>query len=770
MTNALAALQIDHLRGSLTSFTLPFEKNRSLTIIYGENGSGKSSICDALEFLGKGDIGSLNDRGLGKTTKYWSAHGKTAADVSVTLTTANGSCHGSLARNGLVILSPPENQPRVEVFREAQIQSLVEAAPAERYKAVQRFVDVSGIEQSEDALRRLIRELQKSRDIAVAEIGQNEQSLRQFWGEAGSPGTGWAAWAKVEAARDPGSLLADIAAIQRLTAAYAALHRTTQRITSALESLEQARENADAARTRANASAQALAHDASELLSVLSAAQTYFSKHGAAPVCPLCESKDRAENLVVRVDARIGDLEAVRASEAEASRMARAVEVAERQLATEQATAAADSREFQQRCAASDLPRDVVLPPAPTPADIALLPVWLESTSYLSVAWQQEEADRLDKKQFSGALKAAVATWLENREAQLELDCLLPRLERALKIVVDERRKFSDTILTKIAGEVGRLYEQVHPGEGLNKVSLLLDSKKRASLELEASFRGASLPPHAYFSDSHLDTLGICIFLALAKLDDPASNILVLDDVIGSVDEPHVDRLIEMIYAEATHFRHCILTTHYRPWKEKFRWGWLKSGQCQFVELGPWCPVNGLSIVGSVSPDIVRLRALLAETPPDLQLVCGKAGVVLASLLNFISLLYECRVPRRASGQYVLGELLLSIDNKLRAALRIDVLQTVPDVGAGSYGSHSLGPLLEKLASIAQTRNIFGAHFNQLSFQLLEHDALRFAEAVEELSALLVDDERGWPKSDKSGSYWATPGETRRLHPLKRPS
>jgi hypothetical protein len=48
-------------------------------------------------------------------------------------------------------------------------------------------------------------------------------------------------------------------------------------------------------------------------------------------------------------------------------------------------------------------------------------------------------------------------------------------------------------------------------------------------------------------------------------------------------------------------------------------------------------------------------------------------------------------------------------------------------------------------------------------------DAIAFAQAVSELMTALVCDDHGWPKSDKSGSYWATQGETRRLHPLKKP-
>ena len=243
-----------------------------------------------------------------------------------------------------------------------------------------------------------------------------------------------------------------------------------------------------------------------------------------------------------------------------------------------------------------------------------------------------------------------MATYQEKVREQKDLDRLLPRLELALEIAEQERRKFTDEVLANIAQEVGRLYEAVHPGEGLNKISLELDPKKRASLEIGATFCGQpSTPPQAYFSDSHLDTLGLCVFLALAALDAPASTVLVLDDVLGSVDEPHVERLIEMLYAEALRFRHCIITTHYRPWKQKLRWGWLQHGQCQFVELTKWTSSQGLTLTRSL-PDVERLRQLLAETPPDPQLVCAKAGVVLEAALDFLTQLYECSIPRARTG------------------------------------------------------------------------------------------------------------------------
>jgi len=447
---------------------------------------------------------------------------------------------------------------------------------------------------------------------------------------------------------------------------------------------------------------------------------------------------------------------------------AAAVQRAEQQWEALRDNAKNDAEGFEKARAGFAWSADIPMPAA-TPQDTDSLEVWLAASAHLTAQWKSAETARQDKKQFIGTLRRALRTYLENVQAQQELDVLLPKLNRALEIVEEERRAFTDSILARIAGEVGRIYELVHPGEGLNKISLALDPSKRASLEIGASFCGEmGAPPQAYFSDSHLDTFGLCVFLALAAMEDPENTILVLDDVVASVDEPHVERLIEMLYAEAIEFRHCLITTHYRPWKEKLRWGWLKNGQCQFIELAKWTNQHGLTLIRSV-PDVERLRILLAETPPDPQLVCAKAGVILEAALDFLTQLYECSVPRRPGGPYTLGDLLPSIAKKLRNALQVEVLAR-DAAGAPSYQTKSLTPILDELIRIAQARNVFGCHFNALSFELLDSDAIGFGQKVLELIETLADPDAGWPRNSKSGKYWANSGETRRLHPLKQPA
>lgn len=771
-STALTKLTIAHLRGAVEPFELPFEKGRKLTIIYGENGTGKSTICDALEFLSKGKIGSLDNRGLGTNiTRYWSAVNKTSADVSVVLDAAGATCRATMNKAN-VIADPPEARPQVEVLRRSQILALLETTPGKRYEAISRFIDVSGIETSEQALRGLIKDLNSSRDIAAARISENQDSIEQFWAAAGRPGTSALAWAEAETQRDPDAPDPELAALASLERAYLRLADHPARLVTATELLYHAQADNALAEAEAESQLQVVAQNAGDTIDLLQAAQQYLQQHPDLEHCPLCESTDAAQGLARRVDQRLSafaNLQQALARKTEAQ--AQFVQAHQHRNALA-AAAATDVEAFEQVRASFAWSPDVQLPADPAPRSVEALEAWLAATTTLPDQWRNTAATRQGQDRFLATLKSALYTYTENRESQRTLDILLPNLQRTLEIVEEERKAFTDSVLSKIAGEVGRLYEVVHPGEGLNKIRLELDTAKRASLEIATSFAGHPGPPQAYFSQSHLDTLGLCVFLALANLDTPDNTILVLDDVLASVDEPHVERLISMLYNESLKFRHCIITTHYGPWRHKLRWGWLKNNQCQFVELSRWSNTQGISVIRSV-PEVERLQALLDDPAPDLQSICAKAGVILEAALDFLTQLYECSVPRKSDQRYTLGDLLPAIrrdKGKLSKALRVEVLSGKDATGLPCYTNVDLGPIIDELHRISQARNVFGAHFNAISFDLLDSDAMDFGRYVLALIEALVDPDAGWPRSAKSGSYWANAGETRRLHPLKQPS
>lgn len=766
---ALEKITIGHLRGSVKPFTLSFERKKKLTIIYGENGTGKSTICDAFDFLGNGMVGSLSNRGLGNTEKYWPSAGKGKADVHVQLETSSGSCTATFSKSSVVV-SSQENRPNVQVLRRKQILELVEAKPADRYNAIKHFIDVAAIESTEKALGDLIRSTESNQGLHIARIQENREEIRRYWNTAGRPIANYHEWAEKEATQDISHVEEEAKALDDLQKAFNRLIDYSGSFQQSLANYTKAKETALAAQEAFAQQQSKTAQDAADIVEILKVAQNYFRKTPNPPVCPLCGSDEKVDGLAARINEKLtfhdelGKLHQLQGSK---TRAEKALEQSENRVKEEREKSATHKSDFAQQTEKVKALPGIQLPEHPVPDEPESWPTWLEANNDLLAGWKSAESSRREFKKRQIALEQALENLKDNEQKQKELSELLPKLKQALEIAKEERHSFTDSILSQISTEVGRIYEAVHSGEGLDKISLALDPNKRASLEIGVNFNAEDVPPQAYFSESHLDTLGLCVFLGLAGMGNPADSILVLDDVLASVDEPHTDRLIEMLYQETSKFRHCIVSTHYKPWKHKYRWGWLANGQCQFVELSKWNKTHGLRIINSI-PDVHQLRNLLDDSVPDPQLVCAKAGVILEAILDFLTQLYECSLPRHARG-YTLGDLLPAIDKKLRKSLRVERL--VQDAaGANSYQSVDLLCYFEKLAEIAQVRNVFGCHFNQLSFELLDTDALAFGEQVLELADHLIDAEIGWPRSNKSGSYWATTGETRRLHPLRKPS
>ncbi|TCT26239.1 AAA family ATPase [Thermomonas haemolytica] len=769
-TNPLISIQIENLRGSVTPFKLTFEKNKKLTIIYGENGTGKSTVADAFDFLGNGNVGSLDRRGLGPTQKFWPSIGKTATEVKVTLETQAGACSVALDKKGIVV-SNDNLRPKVAVLRRSEILGLIEAKPADRYEQIRRFVDVTGVESAEGTLRKLAIDKGKEYETATTRVSENLGEIERFWRQAGSPGANALDWATQEVQKDQSYLDTRKAMIDRLIAAWDALAAHPDKLAALANQAKVAESAHQQAKKELADITGTVANDYLAVLDLLKAAQAHFKSHPNPTVCPLCESSEKVAGLVEKVNHRIRSQDAHRKLEAAKQNVVskeKALDAANQRLADAEKKIREDAAAFVTLCGSGELSLDLVIPTLPVPDDLTNLVQWIKANQNKRTAWEKASNDCVADKKFINTLRTSLDTLAANKRIAKELEALVPRIKEVAELVAEQRKKFTDDILSAISSRVGELYDAIHPNEGLDKIVLALDAAKRASLEIATEFCGKKdAPPQAYFSDSHLDTLGLCIFLALAERDAPEEKLLVLDDVLGSVDEPHVERIIGMIYDVLQKFRHAVVTTHYRPWREKFRWGMLKPDQtCHFVELGKWGLDKGISLSGAIIPEITRLKMLLADPNPDVQAVTGKAGVILEALLDFLTLQYACAVPRKHGNTYVLGDLLGAVNGKLLAALKVEVLDQT--TAGNVVTTVALKPILDEIMQVAQTRNVLGAHFNQTGFDLYPEDGIRFAKLVEQLSDALVCPDHGRPMKD-TGSYWRNGGDTRRLHPLKKP-
>lgn len=474
----LKSLTLTAFRGSAKTFKLPFEKSKKLTLIYGENGTGKTTICDAFEFLAFERIGSLENRGMGKgLEKYWPTAGKTAAELSVVLETTAANCTGVIA-DKKVSISPSSARPRIEILRHQQILNLIQAQAADRYKEIKRFIDIEAFEQSEETLRQLGKSLLADKKFAKTAEDENLAALQGFYEAAGSPeGLNPVTWAKQKLAQPTTGLDADIAAISKLRSAYEALRPYPANLTAKQEAVVSAKAKADNADQAQLAAISATSAGAGDTLALLSAGDSYLAAHPDTGVCPLCESKENAEGLHAAIKSRLEQLEALRLATTEWRKQHSALKDAEKasQQTTDDLGKAIDT--FGTAQTGHSWNSQVELLTTAPPSDAAALVAWLATNDDAAAKWAAIEAGWRDESKFLGQLQAASDRYNANAAKVLELTALIPKIEDALSQCVDERQKFTDTIISEIAQDVGKLYEMVHPGEGLDTIALEPDPK-----------------------------------------------------------------------------------------------------------------------------------------------------------------------------------------------------------------------------------------------------------------------------------------------------
>ena len=343
---------------------------------------------------------------------------------------------------------------------------------------------------------------------------------------------------------------------------------------------------------------------------------------------------------------------------------------------------------------------------------------------------------------------------------------------KALVIVEKERKDYYDNELLSISGEVEQMYQRIHPKEGLGGIKLFLNPKFKTSLELQANFHTEEgITPQSVYSESHLDTLGICIFLALAKKYSTGDTILVLDDVVMSVDDKHLDRFIDLLHDEEKHFGQIIITTHYRPWRERYRNNRAPAGNVQFMELRNWTKENGIRVFNS-KIILAELKQLLADEKYfHRENIAGTAGRMLENILDYITLKYSSRLPRKPKADYQLHELLTGLSKELLKVFRVEHFTKDGD---GKYTVLSydipLVTVIDKLKQLKAVRNQVGAHFNFDGQLVSDDDVIEFGTATVEFAELLICAETGaLPDKDSSGSYWETKSGSIKLYPLVDP-
>lgn len=775
-------LKLTAFRGATKPMLMEFDPAKNITMIFGENGNGKSTISDGIVCLCTNDHGSLDDKSSIDKSFYTSIPCK-PEDVVISLSTDGGTFTAKMTKTGAFVKTPETGHPIIRHLRRSQITQLIEEQPAKRYEKLSSYIDVNNIAKSEDSLRKAKKDADEELRIAIATLQNASTTLEQAWRNEGSPLKSWEEWAKNESAKNITAETTKHGLLQTAITNWTSIKELKLRFEKDKHNLQEAEKVVQASNAKYKEAQEKNENANADLLNLLQSAKKYISEKDPVISCPVCDNGIAKDDIVKSLGEKIGSMEVFKAVVLE-------LRAANGDFDGKQKVIDATRTAFFQKIKSTEV----------SMAAITEEPYigWIEKLKFIkeeSTDSEKIEAflllySELDtliesQKKVSEKIKTAIDQYnlikrqydsiIAARVKSSKTDLLCKAMDATIKIVEKARKDFIQNELTSISTQVDTLYQKIHPKEGLGGISLTLKKTAKNSLELNADFHSKTgITPQSVYSESHLDTLGICVFIALAKKYGAANTILILDDVVMSVDENHLDRFIDLLHTECSEFAHILITTHYRPWRDRYRYNRAPSSKVHFVELRTWSIDSGIKIQnGKISLD--ELRSAISDTKYfDRQKITSSAGIILENILDYLSLLYGCKLQRKPKNDYQLRELLDSLSKKLLSTLRVQHFEkdkvSGKCVDTTVVKETDLKEVLDKIKELAIIRNWVGAHFNYDGSMVSDTDVENFGKLTLELAELLTCPESGqFPDRDNSGSYWETKTGSIRLHPLKEP-
>lgn len=583
MPKRVESLTLNNFKGATNKVTIDFDIAKRVVIIFGENGTGKSTIVDSIDFVWNENFGSIEQRSTtGSKADLLASLGSHADNLKVVATYAGNEWTGIIGHGRKPVSTGTGDRPTVKILRRSEILKIVDGQPTARYESLKSFINVPKTESTENALRNAVNDTDKKYDDAVKAYQQAEQGLKDLWEAEGKPEGDYKKWAKNKSEIDATTLTKSSShlnsIIQKMNNADSAL-KSLNDADIASQAAEQSFSEAEQKYNLVRESIKGIEKD---IVDVLEKAKDFISKYPTIEFCPVCEKAENAEELTDKLDKRLASLKSLIDSKKAFENAQKNLEGQKKVLLSKKRDWVIQIHDLALLVKNSSVPEIDALcitwpdysglltfsksddPDSTAPAAATLSERLLSTKSFLESRKKREEKE---VNQLN-TIKTYFRTYNEKTVQAQRLEKQFATIKKLHEIVEKERKEFVENELGSISGEVDSLYTKIHPTEGLGKVKFYLNPKFIGSLGFTGHFQGtADVQPQTYYSESHLDTLGVCVFLALAKKYSDDNTIVILDDVITSVDQSHMTRFINMLHDEAGKFNQLIITTHYRPWK-----------------------------------------------------------------------------------------------------------------------------------------------------------------------------------------------------------
>ena len=763
MSCKIDSIEVQDFRG-IRRLCLPVE-GRNL-IVVGENGSGKSSIVDALEYFFTGEIQPLEGRADVKKSKCIPHLRGDSPRVAVALrgvSTKQPVSVGYPKRSAGIPRSLKAFFDQVAqqtfVLRRHQVLGFINARDAERYKRISQLVGLGAL----DAIDRRWRKVCRDAERRLANLGDDyEKTLDRLSDLLDRRIETEKALVRVINRRLDDQSLEPIRRQETLPSRLETLRRSTQSqgktqkaeklhefhkaITQTAEALKDVQE--ETARLQDGFGAfwqKSEALEDASLEPLLTEGYRLLQANADMSTCPLCEAAipDYA-SLLRRLGERVRSLQALTESRRRVRRQKAAVErdlafvegligeltggLEAHDLASyvpEAQAALASVRRYRSVLDRLDegLAKTKGWPPLPSldPFRRLLPELAFEISERRQRLIPTESGQR--RVDLLVTMTRVHEQWRrlqEVRRALRKARFVHQQVALAYTELVEARKRGLKRLRGELEEDFGRFYQQLHPDEGYGTITIPVQQERRSSVALRTRYH-EQRPAHPlnYFSEGHMDSLGLCIFLAFIKRFGGVLKLIVLDDVLTTIDAGHRLRVARLLAREFSDYQF-VITTHDRLWaKELDR----VLPDTQLIPLKPWSLEQGADCWEHPLSDWAYYKEQARKGRPQ-DAIAG-AGRNLEKFLARMRLNLALAVPAKRDDAYTIGDLYPVfwkwVDH--HPVERPDRPRFVEE----------LEGLQRELDEVWALRNWSGAHFNEWAATVTSQEALTFVEAIKRL-------------------------------------
>ncbi len=699
MTEKLQRLVMHAFRGVPTEMTIDFGKGES-TVIYGENGTGKSTIADALEWYFKGEIELLSHEGRQHAVRYVGGDGE--GDTSVEVLTT-----GTL---GGKVVFPDERPPdtfealRRETFllRGRTLADFINKTKTEKWKALVEILGLDAIETLREDLQRARNDLRKASKVADEEVRVYRRALSSGDGRVSEEAvlTNLRQICELLGV-DPPRSLEQVAEPSWITAAVGASANVStssgrENLVTEIGALKPPEFN----KSGCEAWNALVGSDRARLLpraSLVREAKRLFEAQSIETGrCPLCGQKVDQKVLAKRIESSLVEMmEASRDLERFRDPILQQAEGLE---------GAHDLRESiydRGRGLGLEIPTVPPLPARIQDQVDALAAVDAAAiTSYVNDVrrWDKavgklarqiatpEPSERDNQLMMLAALCQQIRAWQQAEKKSARAEQALTIAETVFDAYQRKQKDDLGELLEQISGRVAEFYSALHPGEDLDAVSIEPWTAK--GIELAIDFYGSrQRPPHGVLSESHLNSLAIAVFLAMAASFNEKLGFLILDDVINSFDVEHRGRLAELLADGFSDWQLIVLTHDQQFFEHLSR----RAPSWRKIEFTSWSHASGPRTTKYETSGMLAAARERLESG-DVQGAATKARRALEELLQEVCEALWAPLPFRrgqANDRRELGELFVGLRRTLKEHAKSQLQSIEPifkhleaDVGA----------------------------------------------------------------------------------------